>query len=42
MDDDYYYIKKTRRLKISQQILLKLEELLKWLILNFSVENKYP
>ncbi|MDF2891915.1 MAG: hypothetical protein K0R80_2282 [Clostridia bacterium] len=42
MDDDYYYINKTYESKISQQILLKLEELLKWLILNFSVENKFP
>jgi hypothetical protein len=42
MDDDYYYIKKTYESKISQQILLKMEELSKWLILNFSVENKSP
>ena len=33
MDDDYYFIKiKARKLNMSQQIIMKLEELLKWLI----------
>lgn len=43
MDDDYYYMKiKAHEFEMSQQIIIRLEELFKWLILNFSTEIRSP